>query len=235
MWSDLIYSGYVRQQVAAVMLMRFAGFCNVVKSCVICADFSHPPPASVSIRCCHGYLRQATGTPLFPSLHLITQFVILADLISRMSQILLVSCSLSATLSELDGITVSLFLLPVLLFLFSFSGLVLSPHHHLHYTSLLLFISFSVLTFLHGLRLSLVTWLTGSMVTDAYTGPLHSGTLSIITDNRNEAHGTSMCIIVTRLYKQPHGNRLSKSLLYRCAVAYSVVCLEVCVRLIKRV
>lgn len=141
MWSDLIYSGYIRQQVAAVILMRFAGFCNVVKSCVICADFSHSPPASVSIRCCHGYLRQATGTPLFPSLHLIKQFVILADLISRMSQILLVSCSLSTTLSELDGITVSLFLLPVLLFLFSFSGLVLSPHHHLHYTSLLLFIS----------------------------------------------------------------------------------------------
>lgn len=32
MWSDLIYSGYIRQQVAAGILMTFAGFCNVVKT-----------------------------------------------------------------------------------------------------------------------------------------------------------------------------------------------------------
>lgn len=50
--------------------------------------------------------------PLVPvTAHLSSQFVILADLIQSMSEILLASCPLSTTLSELDEITVSVFLI----------------------------------------------------------------------------------------------------------------------------
>lgn len=69
-------------------------------------EYPSPPPCATSPR-----------VPPVPLFHLFFQFVILADLIWRMSQILLVSRSLSTTLSELDRITVSLFLLLVL-FLF---------------------------------------------------------------------------------------------------------------------
>lgn len=115
------------------IVISLSGLCDAVKSFVIISHVSIlcwlPPSGHRCSQCL--------------SLHLFTQFVILADLISRMSQILLVSCSLSATLSELDRITVSLFLLSVCLFLFSFSGLLLSPlHHQLHYTSLLLLCHF---------------------------------------------------------------------------------------------
>lgn len=182
MWSDLIYSGYVRQQVAAVILMSFAGFCNVVKSCAI---FPFSPPASVSIRGCHGYPHQATGSPLFPLPHLFTQFVILADLISRMSQILLVSRSLSATAKWIRRdyrLPLPPSRPPLPLLLLSSAALSSSPSS-LH--SLFLSYLFAIDIPSQIAELSLVTWLTGPMATDAYTGPVHSGTL------RGEQNGSS--------------------------------------------
>lgn len=172
--------------------------------------FSRSPPASVSIRCCHGYTHQATGTPLFPSPHLFTQFVILADLISRMSQILLVSRSLSATAKWIrrdyrlplppsrPPLPPSCPPLPLLLL---WAAALSSSPSSLH--SLLLFCLFPFDISSGITELSLVTWLTGSMVTDACTGPLHSGTLRVLSEKRKEARRASMSI--------RDGNRPSQS------------------------